>query len=61
MADDIAGLTRAEEPYHFERRLPRLSDFPRAPQPNTNQPNQKVSIPAWGMRDRDYWRSLIKT
>ena len=56
-----ARLTRANEPYHFERQRASIhSSYPRASQPNTYQPNQVFS-PLMGFGSaRDYWDSVFK-
>jgi len=46
-------LVRDIEPYHFQRKLRRLSDYPRPAQPNTYQPNQRFRIKA--SKTREYW------
>ncbi len=51
----IAKITRASEPYHFERSR-QHSNYPRPSQPNTSQPNQKY-LTGWGMSTLDYWQS----
>jgi len=53
-------LLREREPYHFQRKRHRPGEYPRPPQPNTKQPNQKVNLPVWGMSTRDYWYSVFK-
>lgn len=47
------------DPYSFQRDRGRLNSYPRASQPNTNQPNQKYKKPVWGMTTRDYWQSVF--
>jgi len=56
--DTNEWLTHQGEPYHFQRGR-QHSNYPRASQPNTSQPNQKVSLPAWGISSHDYWNSIL--
>jgi len=40
------------EPYHFQRKYASThSSYPRAPQPNTNQPNRNYKIKAGSSRE----------
>lgn len=39
------------EPYHFQRKRHHQGEFPRAPQPNTSQPNRNYTIKASGTWD----------
>lgn len=55
----IGKLVRGKEPYHFQRDRPRLSDYPRTAQPNTNQPNQKFRPPV-SNSTRDYYNQVYK-
>ena len=53
-----ARVLRETEPYHFERAR-QHSNYPRPPQPNTSQPNQKFTT-GWGMTTQEYWNSILK-
>lgn len=46
------------EPYHFERQRTRQGEFPRAPQPNTYQPNRNYSIKA--TTTREYYQKAFE-
>ena len=53
-----AKLLRQTEPYAFQSKKSSLhSNFPRASQPNTFQPNQLPSLMGWGMED--YWQNVF--
>ena len=56
----MARLTRQKEPYHYQRDRQRLNKAPRPAQPNTNQPNQVYSKPAWGISSMDYWNNVFQ-
>ena len=55
-----AKLVRQTEPYHFQRKIHRLGEFPRPAQANTNQPNQKIKMPNFRQSTADYWLSVYK-
>ena len=55
----MAQLTRANEPYHFQRDRQLLNKQPRPPQPAI-QPNRLSAPIGWGMSSFDYWRSFSK-
>ena len=56
-----AKLVRQTEPYHFQRKRHRPGEFPRAPQANTYQPNQKYPRPNWMQGTADYWRGIYES
>jgi len=45
-------------PYQYERKRHRLGEYPRPPQPNTSQPNQKVRVQ--GNTTSEYWNNAQK-
>jgi len=53
-------LLRQREPYHFQRNRGRLNAYPRPPQPNTYQPNQKPPIQGWGTGTMTYWNTIFE-
>jgi len=56
--DYAEQLIHQEEPYHFQRwRSSMHSNYPRPPQPNTFQPNQKVGV--YSSSSRDYWKGVL--
>jgi len=58
MDNTEARLLRQSEPYHYQRQRNALHwSYPRASQPNTNQPNAK-SLSGWEMSSLDYWNSI---
>ena len=52
-------LMRQSEPYHFQRLRHRLGEYPRPPQPNKSQPNQKPPTPGWGLSTEQYWGEVF--
>ena len=55
----MAELTRANEPYHFQRDRQLFNKQPRPPQPGI-QPNRLSAPVGWGMSSFDYWRGISK-
>lgn len=55
-----AKLLRQSEPYAFQRKRSAIhSNYPRAAQPNTSQPNQLPAVQGWGMGG-DYWGGVFQ-
>ncbi len=46
-------------PYDWQRIRHRLGEYPRPPQPNTNQPNRKPVTIGWGTTNQDYWNNVF--
>lgn len=46
-------------PYRFQRLRHRLGEYPRPPQPNISQPNQKPSPQGWGQSTSEYWHEVF--
>lgn len=57
--EEFPQLVRDTEPYHFQRQMRRLSDYPRPAQPNTYQPNQRLGYPRRS-KTRNYWNDAYK-
>jgi len=55
-----AQVTRATEPYHYQRDRQYFNRQPRPSQPNISQPNQKNAVVGWGMSSQDYWQGVFK-
>jgi len=56
----MAQLTRASEPYHFQRDRQLFNKQPRPAQPGI-QPNSLPFSTGWGMSSMDYWRNIGKS
>lgn len=52
-----AQLVRMQEPYHFQRQLHQMGEYPRLPQPGI-QPNAKSRVVA--NNQRQYWHEVYK-
>ena len=53
-------LMHDTEPYAFQRSRNTIhSNYPRAAQPNTSQPNAKPKITGWGSTTSDYWNNAF--
>jgi len=60
MNDTPARLMRQREPYSYQRRRNTIHwNYPRASQPNTNQPNQRP-LQGWGMSSLEYWSAVYQ-
>ena len=59
--DYVEERKRQTEPYHFERDRQLFNKQPRFAQPNTSQPNQKISPQGWGMSNDDYWNGVYQS
>jgi len=54
-----AQITRATEPYHFQRDRQTFNKQPRPAQANTSQPNARSAPVGWGLSTNAYWQSVM--